>query len=41
MRQSDARIPVTNLGTEAGQIDQLVHSQILFARLCTGFAVLA
>jgi macrolide transport system ATP-binding/permease protein len=41
VRQSDARIPVTDLGTQAGQIDQWLRSQILFARLCTGFAVLA
>ena len=39
--QSDARIPVTNLGTQAGQIDEELSSQILFARLCSGFAALA
>lgn len=40
--QSDARIPVTGPGTQAGQIDQRLRSQILFARRpCTGFAVLA
>ena len=41
VRQSDARIPVTDLGTQAGQIDEELSSQILFARLCSGFAVLA
>ena len=41
VRQSDARIPVTDLGTQAGQIDEELSSQILFARLCTGFALLA
>ena len=41
VRQSDARIPVTDLGTQAGQIDQRLRSQILFARLCSGFAALA
>ena len=41
VRQSDARIPVTDLGTQAGQIDQRLSSQILFARLCSGFAALA
>jgi predicted permease len=41
VRQSDARIPVTDLGTQAGQIDQRLSPQILFARLCSGFAALA
>ena len=41
VRQADARIPVTNLGTQAGQIDEELSSEILFARLCSGFAGLA
>lgn len=41
VRQSDARIPVTSLGTQAAQIDQIVSQQILFARLCSAFAALA
>ena len=41
VRQADARIPVTDLSTQAGQIDQELSSQILFARLCSGFAGLA
>jgi ABC-type antimicrobial peptide transport system permease subunit len=41
VRQADARIPITDLGTQAGQIDQLLSPQILFARLCSGFAALA
>jgi predicted permease len=41
VHQADARIPVTNLGTQAAQIDQQMSQQILFARLCTGFAMLA
>ena len=39
--QADARIPVTNLVTQAAQIDQEMSAQILFARLCSIFAVLA
>jgi predicted permease len=41
VRQADARIPVTNLGTQAAHVDEQMAQQILFARLCTGFAVLA
>jgi macrolide transport system ATP-binding/permease protein len=41
VHQADARIPVTNVATQAGQIDQEMSQQILFARLCTGFAMLA
>ncbi len=41
VHRADARVPVTNLGTQAAQIDQQMSQQILFARLCTGFAVLA
>jgi predicted permease len=41
VREADARIPVTNLGTEAAQIDQEMGQQILFARLCSVFAMLA
>ncbi len=41
VHQADARIPVTNLGTQAARIDAEMSEQILFARLCTGFAMLA
>jgi predicted lysophospholipase L1 biosynthesis ABC-type transport system permease subunit len=41
VHQADARIPVTNLGTEAAQIDGEMSQQILFARLCSVFAMLA
>jgi predicted lysophospholipase L1 biosynthesis ABC-type transport system permease subunit len=41
VRQADARIPVTNLGTQAAQIDREMSQQMLFARLCAGFAMLA
>jgi predicted permease len=41
VRQADARVPVTNVKTQAAQIDQTMNQEIIFARLCTGFAVLA
>jgi macrolide transport system ATP-binding/permease protein len=41
VRQADAKIPVTGLSTQATQIEQEMTSQILFARLCTVFALLA
>jgi predicted permease len=41
VRQADARVPVTNIKTEAAQIDQIMNQEIIFARLCTAFAALA
>jgi macrolide transport system ATP-binding/permease protein len=41
VRQADPRVPVTKIKTQAAQIDQIMNQQIIFARLCTGFAVLA
>jgi ABC-type antimicrobial peptide transport system permease subunit len=41
VRQADARIPVTSLGTQTAQIEREMTSQTLFARLCTAFAILA
>jgi predicted permease len=41
VRQADARMPVTNVKTLAAQIDQTMTQEIIFARLCTGFAILA
>ena len=41
VREADSRIPVTSLTTQAAQIEQGMNEQILFARLCTGFALLA
>jgi predicted permease len=40
-RQADARVPVTNVKTQAVQIDQMLNQEIVFARLCTAFALLA
>jgi macrolide transport system ATP-binding/permease protein len=41
VHQADARVPVTNVKTQAAQIDQTMNEEIIFARLCTGFAILA
>jgi macrolide transport system ATP-binding/permease protein len=41
VHQADARIPVTNIKTQAAEIDQTINQEIVFAKLCTGFAVLA
>lgn len=39
--EADARAPVTEVRTQAAQIDQMMNQEIIFARLCTAFAVLA
>jgi predicted permease len=39
--QADARAPVTDVRTQAAQIDQTMNQEIIFARLCTAFAILA
>jgi len=39
--QEDARVPVTDIKTQAAQIDQIMNQEIIFARLCTAFAILA
>jgi predicted permease len=41
VRQADARIPVTSLVTQVAQIEGEMGPQMLFARLCTAFAMLA
>jgi predicted permease len=41
VREADSRIPVTNVGTQAAEIDRTISQEITFAKLCTGFAVLA
>ncbi len=41
VRQTDARIPITDLKTQVAQIEEEMTPQILFARLCSGFALLA
>jgi macrolide transport system ATP-binding/permease protein len=41
VRAADARVPVTNVKTQAADIDQTINQEIVFARLCTAFAILA
>jgi predicted permease len=41
VRRADGRIPVTEVITQAGEIDHEMNQEIVFARLLTGFAVLA
>jgi predicted permease len=41
VREADSRIPVTNVVTQAAAIDRTINREITFAKLCTGFAVLA
>lgn len=41
VRNADPRVPVTDVKTQAAQIDQTMNQEIIFARLCTAFAGLA
>ncbi|HYI95905.1 MAG TPA: ABC transporter permease [Bryobacteraceae bacterium] len=41
VREADSRVPVTNVVTQAAEIDRTISREITFAKLCTGFAVLA
>src|SRR5437588_359246 len=41
VREADSRIPVTNVVTQAAEIDRTISQEITFAKLCTGFAMLA
>jgi predicted permease len=41
VRRADSRVPVTNVRTQAAAVDRVINQEIIFARLCTGFAVLA
>ena len=41
VREADSRIPVTNMVTQAAEIDRTITQELTFAKLCTGFAVLA
>jgi predicted permease len=40
-READSRVPVTNVITQAAEIDRTISRELTFAKLCTGFAVLA
>src|SRR4030088_3640929 len=41
VREADSRIPVTNVVTQAAEIDRTISREVTFSKLCTGFAVLA
>jgi predicted permease len=41
VREADSRIPVTNVVTQAAEIDRTINRELTFAKLCTGFAILA
>lgn len=41
VREVDSRIPVTNVVTQAAEIDRTISRELTFAKLCTGFAILA
>jgi macrolide transport system ATP-binding/permease protein len=41
VRQVDARVPVADIRTQTADIDQTISQEITFARLCSGFAILA
>jgi predicted permease len=41
VREADSRIPVTNVITQAAEIDRTISQEITFAKLSTAFAVLA
>jgi ABC-type antimicrobial peptide transport system permease subunit len=41
VREADSRIPVTKVVTQAAEIDGTISQELTFAKLCTGFAVLA
>ncbi len=41
VREADSRIPVTNVVTQAAEIDRTINRELTFAKLCTVFAVLA
>jgi macrolide transport system ATP-binding/permease protein len=41
VREADSHIPVTNVATQAAEIDRTISREVTFAKLCTSFAVLA
>ena len=41
VHDTDSRVPVSDIRTQAADIDQTINQEIVFARLCTTFAVLA
>jgi macrolide transport system ATP-binding/permease protein len=41
VRQADSRVPVTGVKTQVAQINEGISQEIMFAELCTAFAVVA
>ena len=41
VRRADARVPVSEVRTQVADMDQTISQEITFARLCSGFAILA
>jgi predicted permease len=41
VKEADTGIPVTNVVTQAAEIDRTISQEVTFAKLCTGFAILA
>jgi predicted permease len=41
VREADSRTPVQNVVTQAAEIDRTISREVMFAKLCTGFAILA
>jgi macrolide transport system ATP-binding/permease protein len=41
VREADPRVPLADVKTQTAEIDQTINQEIVFARLCTGFAILA
>jgi macrolide transport system ATP-binding/permease protein len=40
VHQADSRVPVSNVRTQTAEIDRSINQAIVFARLCTAFAIL-
>ena len=41
VREAEGRVPITDIRTQAADIDQTINQEIVFARLCSAFAILA
>jgi ABC-type antimicrobial peptide transport system permease subunit len=41
IRRTDARVPVSEIKTQAAEIDETISQEITLAKLCTAFAILA
>ena len=41
VHDADSRIPLTRVTTQAAEIDETINQEIVLARLCTAFAILA